>query len=184
MDLLSLLMGSMTSGRSVKALSQKTGGSGTDINKLLVLALPVLVKALTKNAQSSQGASSLAGALNAHTSERSIEHQIENADAADGMKILSNILGSNAGSVMDSLAGQSGLDSTQVASVLSNIAPALLSGLSASARSAKARGPKFDLSDGLDAGDLVGLFASAQGAKPSSAKYDGTALIGELLKFM
>ena len=184
MDLLSLLLGSMTSQRSVKSLEQKSGGSGKQINKLLILAIPILLRALTKNAQSRQGGTSLANALKDHTSSRSIEHQIENADAADGMNILKHILGNDTKDIISSLAGQSGMDSSQVASVLSNIAPALLSGLSASAKTTKKKGPQFDLSDGIDIGDVISLFGSAQGAGQAQGKYNGTSLITELLKYM
>ena len=100
------------------------------------------------------------------------------------MNILKHILGNDTQDIISSLAGQSGMDSSQVASVLSNIAPALLSGLSASAKTTKKKGPQFDLSDGIDIGDVMSLFGSAQGAGQAQGKYNGTSLITELLKYM
>ena len=112
---------------SVNNLSGKTGTSQSAIMRLLPLAIPILIKYLTKNAQSQQGALSLLGALTQHKNTNSMELQLADADADDGDKILNHILGGNYGNVMNQLAGQSGMSEDQVSSVLANIAPALLS---------------------------------------------------------
>ena len=84
MNLLSLLLKGMTTAASVNALSQKTGISAKTIKKLLPLALPILLKAMTSNASSSSGAQSLLGALTQHTNKKPLEDQISNADEKDG----------------------------------------------------------------------------------------------------
>ena len=131
MDLLNLFTGAMTSQSSVNTLSEKTGASNAQIKKLLILALPLIIKAMTSNASSQNGASSLLSALTQHKSTASLDTQVKEADAEDGAKIIGHILGGNSQSVMNSLAAQSGMNSDQVGSVLANIAPALLSGVSA-----------------------------------------------------
>ena len=131
MNLLEMLFGSMNNQDSVNALSAKTGLSGSQISKLLVLALPILLRAMTKNASSKDGARALSDALTQHTDTDNMALQIQNADEEDGTKILQHILGGNLGNVVGGLSQQTGLQQNQVQSFLGTIAPALLSGLSA-----------------------------------------------------
>ena len=131
MSLLSTLLGGMTDDAAVKAASEKTGVSKSAISSLISLALPLLLKKLTSNAQSQQGVSSLLGALSQHTNTSSIAQQIASADTQDGAAIIGHILGSSQNNDIAQLAQQSGMNSNQVSSVLSSIAPALMSSLSA-----------------------------------------------------
>ena len=48
MDLLSMLMSSMTNDSSVEALTKKAGGSSKGMSKLLMLAIPLIIGYLTK----------------------------------------------------------------------------------------------------------------------------------------
>ena len=107
MDLLNLFTGAMTSQSTVNTLSEKTGASNAQIKKLLILALPLIIKAMTSNASSQNGASSLLSALTQHKSTASLDTQVKEADAEDGAKIIGHILGGNSQSVMNSLASQS-----------------------------------------------------------------------------
>ena len=154
MNLLSLLLGSMMTQSSVHSLEQKTDVSSALIRKLLPLAIPLLIKALTQNASSQSGALSLLGALTQHKSTKPMDNQIQNADSKDGEKILGHIFGNEYSGVVGQLAGQTGMSNDQVASVLSNIAPALLSGVSA----ANTQAAKPAQSSGLDLGDLLSMF--------------------------
>ena len=131
MNLLNMLMGTLGSGSSVEALAKKTGLSAAKLTKLLMSALPVLLKFLTKNASSAGGAQALLGALAGHRETRTMAEQIENADEQDGAKILDHIFGAQKESVVTSLAKDSELDIPDVSKALSNIAPAMMSGLSA-----------------------------------------------------
>ena len=176
MDLLNLLMGSMTNANSIDALAKKTGLGGADLSKLLMKAIPLLMKFLTKNAGSAGGAQSLLTALGGHKDTRSMAAQIENADADDGLKILGHILGNDSDQVVNSLAKETNLNTDQVNIALSNVAPALMSGLSAATTSAS----KVDLSDGLDLSDLMGMFGGAAGAASNTASAAGGMLDGLL----
>ena len=176
MDLLGLLMGSMTNGSSIDALSKKTGLAGADLMKLLTKAIPLFIKFLTKNAGSAAGAQSLLGALGGHKDTRSMAMQIENADEDDGRKILGHIFGSDSDNIMNSLAKETNLEAAKVSQALSNVSPALMSGLSAATTSAA----KVDLSDGLDLSDLMGMFGGAAGAASDAASSAG-GILGGLL---
>ena len=161
MNLLDMLMGSMTSEASVNALSEKTGASSEQTSKLVAEALPVLMSAMTQNAASSKdGAQALFGALGQHTSQASMGQQITDADEEDGAKILQHILGNNSDAVVNALAKDTQMDEKQVNKSLSSLAPALLSGLSAA--TGLLSKPGVNLNDGIDFTDLLGLFAGGQ----------------------
>ena len=194
MSLLSSLLGSMSSEESVEAVSKKTGVSKLAIGGLVALALPLLIKKLTSNAQSQQGAASLLGALAQHTDTSSITDQLTNADTNDGNAIIGHILGSDQADAISQLASQSNLSEDQVSSVLGNIAPALMSSLSAAnteniqsaAQSAAPSGGLSSLLGGIlggtsssGAGSLLGsLFG---GGKKEDEAADGSALLSLLL---
>ena len=166
MNLLGILLKAMLSEGALKALAKKTGLNSKQLKKILPLALPLLLKMLTKNASEKDGALSLLGALTQHTSKKTMEQQIAEADQDDGAKIIGHILGKDSQSSLLSLSSQSGLSQKEVSSVLSGIAPALLSGLSAATSSAGSSAGKVDLSDGLDLSDVVAMLG---GAKPEPA---------------
>ena len=138
MNLLQLLLGVMTSQSSVGSVSGKTGLSDKQIKQLMMLAIPLLLKYMTKNASSQDGALSLLGALSQHTSNKEMNSQMDDADEADGEKIIGHILGKNEGKVTQDLSAKTGLDSSQIHKVLSIIAPALMSGVSEAASSSTA----------------------------------------------
>ena len=164
MNLLGILLKTMLTEGALKALAKKTGLNQKQLKKLLPLAVPMLLKMLTKNASEKDGALSLLGALTQHTSKKPMAQQIEEADTDDGDKIIGHILGKRKDQDLLTLSNQSGLSQKEVQSVLSGIAPALLSGLSAATNSGSASG-KVDLSDGLDLGEVLTLLAGAN-AKP------------------
>lgn len=171
MNLLGILLKALLSEGALKALAQKTGLNSKQLKKVLPLAVPLLLKMLTKNASDKDGALSLLGALTQHTSKKTMAQQIEEADTDDGAKIIGHILGKESQSSLLSLSGQSGLSQQEVSSVLSGIAPALLSGLSAATASAGSSAGKVDLSDGLDLSDVVAMLG---GAKPEPASLLGS----------
>ena len=131
MNLLGILLKTLLADGALKALAKKTGLNQKQLKKLLPLAVPLLLKMLTKNASEKDGALSLLGALTQHTSKKPMAQQIEEADTDDGDKIVGHILGKEKDQDLLSLSSQSGLSKKEVQSVLSGIAPALLSGLSA-----------------------------------------------------
>ena len=152
MNLLNVLMNSMSTDDSVKALSKRSGVDGKQLGGLIALALPLLLQGLTNNASSGDGASSLLGALGQHTSIDPMATQIQSADLGDGSAILSHIFGGNLNNVTGQLSQQTGLTSQQVNNALSSMAPGVLSGLSAATQTAQTQQDNFDLTD------LVQLF--------------------------
>lgn len=189
MNLLNLLTSAFTSSSSTSALSGKTGLSKKQIYMIVAYALPLLLKYLTKNANSKEGASSLASALTQHKSTKSVETQIENADVEDGAKIINHILGNQSSEVISQVAKETQASPKEVSSVLAALAPALLSGVSsATAQANKQKQSGIDLSDGLDVNDMVGMFKMMTSAgkteQKTENKYDGTQLLGVLTSLL
>ena len=181
MNLLQLLLGSLTSNDSVSSVSKKTGVSSKLTSKLLMMAIPLLISYMTKNASKKDGAQSLLGALTQHTSKDTVSNQISNADTIDGAKIIGHILGQDQSAIINNLAKESGASVAEVNSILSHIAPALLNSLSTAttATAAKPSSSKVDLSDGIDLSDIAGLL---NGGKVTNANQNSAAgLLGSLL---
>ena len=186
-DLLTTLLGSMTSEGSLGALSEKSGGSKDQVSSLLGSALPQLMGAMSTNASSKEGAASLLGALAQHTSTESVEDQIKNADEIDGGKILQHILGANQESVVSGLTSETGLTSKQVTSILGNITPALMSSVSgassksaAAKKNAKTNTSGIDLSDGIDISDVLGILGAVSGGQTKKKQSGILGLLGSL----
>ena len=213
MNLLQMLTQSMMQPSSVDALSQQTGESPINIKKLLVIALPLLLLYMTKNAQSKEGASSLAKALDDHQDIGAVDKQIAKSDAVDGEKILGHIFGGNTDQVVGGLSQNTGISTGSVIKILALLAPIILSSLRAATNHANQQAAPaqtaggVNLSDGLDLGDVFSLLAGQAakpqqqqkpqgldmnllgqllggGAKPQQSGIDGSALMNALLSVM
>ena len=180
MNLLSVLSSSLLSDVAVTALAKKTGLSKTQLKKVVAIALPLLLRAMTKNVSSQAGVQSLLGALTQHTNTRSIAEQIDEADDVDGGKIVGHILGNDTDSAVQAIAVETDMQEGEVRSVLSVIAPALLSGLSAATASTAAK-PQIDLSDGLDLSDVMAMFSGMQQQQQQQPVSTGSSLLSALL---
>lgn len=185
MNLLQLLLGTLTTNDSVSSVSKKTGVSSKTISKLLMVAVPLLISYMTKNASKKEGAQSLLGALTQHTSTETVSQQIAKADTDDGAKIIAHILGQDQNAIVNNLAKESNLTAKEVNSVLNSIAPALLNSLSTATTTAakpqttakKKKTSGVDLSDGIDLTDVFGLLSGAASTQSSSP----ANLLGSLL---
>lgn len=195
-NLLGLLTSSLTSQTSVDATAKKTGLNAKSVMTILSFALPMIMKAMTNNASTGNGAASLLSALGQHSTQKSIPDQIAEADTADGERILRHIFGSDTDNALGEIAKGTGASAKDVASVLSTMAPTLLSTLSTVTGAASGKTGKVNLADGIDASDILALAGGSSGVTnlvgsllggntaQSSSKNDGTALLGSLLSLM
>lgn len=169
MDLLNILSGLMTQSSSIDALSAKSGTDSNQTKGILSAALPMLLGALTKNASSESGAASLLGALKQHTNTASMKEQIEKADAEDGGKIIQHILGSNQKDVIQSISEKTGANTEQIRKLLSNMAPGMMSGISAATSAASGRLGKGKAQAGEKLGQGKAVASSALAAQQKAA---------------
>ena len=131
MDLVNMLLKNMTSEDSVNTLAGKSGAESSQVESVVKSAIPTLLGTMTDNASTTDGAKSLLGALSQHTNTAPIGSQIKDADELDGSKIIGKILGGGKDDFIRELSRETGLDFSQTSSILSNIAPAIMSSVSA-----------------------------------------------------
>ncbi len=196
MNLLQLLISTLASNDSVNSVAKKTGLSQKLVYKLIMTALPILIRYMTKNVGSQNGALSLLNALTQHNTTRAMSEQIDDVDEEDGDKIIGHILGDDKDVVVKSLAVETGAKTEEVTKTLGSIAPALLSGLAAAtmlaAKNKKKPGAQAQplqataaapaAANTLDLGDLLTMFAGQNAAQPTQAQQTtaAEALLGSL----
>lgn len=163
LDVSSLL--GMLSGDGVSALGKSADTKKSQVSSVLDSALPLLLTGMKNNASTKAGASSLNKALKDHAKNDTsdIGSFLQNVDLSDGGKILTHILGDSKESEAASIAEKSGISSDQVMTILSAVAPLLLSKLGSS----KAEDEEED-DDGAGLGDLLGSLLS--GSEPTAKK--------------
>lgn len=117
-------------------ISGVSGSTGTDQNKtssVLTMALPVLMKAMERNASTPEGAQGLMGALNGKHDGSILDNLsglfgggVDANVTNDGDKILNHVLGSKKQGVEQVIGQKSGLDTGSVANILKIAAPILM----------------------------------------------------------
>lgn len=129
MALLDTLAGELLGPKSVGELSTSTGASNEQVQQLVTNALPLLLSGMYQNSSTKEGAQSLAKALDDHApaAEKSTSAMLRKADSKDGEKIVKHILGDNDKEITKKLSKSTGLSQPQVVSLLSKLAPVVLS---------------------------------------------------------
>ncbi|MEP5254080.1 DUF937 domain-containing protein [Winogradskyella rapida] len=117
-------------------ISGVAGSTGADQDKtssVLTMALPVLMKAMERNASTPEGAESLMGALNGQHNGGILDNLsglfgggVDDSVKSDGSKILSHVLGSKQEGVEQVIGIKSGLDTDTVSNILKVAAPILM----------------------------------------------------------
>ena len=140
-------------------ISGVSGSTGTDQNKtssVLTMALPVLMKAMERNASTPQGAEGLFGALKGKHDGSILDNLgglfgggVDEEVTNDGDKILGHVLGNRKQGVEKILGEKSGLDAGSVANILKVAAPILMGVLGKQARQNNVSSPN-------DLGGLLG----------------------------
>ncbi|RSC92268.1 DUF937 domain-containing protein [Tenacibaculum singaporense] len=152
-------------------ISGVAGSTGQDTNKtgsVLTMALPVLMKAMQRNAATPQGAESLKSALNKHDGGildnlGGLFNGGVNSDVLqDGSKILGHVLGSKQQGVEKVIGQKAGMDTGAVADILKTAAPILMGLLGKQSRQENVNNPS-DLS-----GLLGGLLGGSSAQKEQS----------------
>lgn len=117
-------------------ISGVSGSTGTDQGKtssVLTMALPVLMKAMERNASTPQGAEGLLGALSGKHDGSILDNLGDlfnggvNEDVkVDGGKILGHVLGNRQAGVEQVIGQKTGIDSKSVGNILKVAAPLLM----------------------------------------------------------
>ncbi|MDG5491930.1 DUF937 domain-containing protein [Psychroserpens sp. SPM9] len=149
-------------------ISGVSGSTGTDQNKtssVLTMALPVLMKAMERNASTPQGAEGLMGALSNKHDGSILDNLgglfgggVDDEVKQDGSKILGHVLGNKQQGVEKILGEKSGLDAGSVGNILKVAAPILMGVLGKQAR-------QNNVSSSNDIGGLLGGLLGGNDAK-------------------
>jgi hypothetical protein len=164
MDLVQTLIDSMTSIDSISAITSKTQGAApSQIKTAITSAIPGIMESMQKNASTEEGAASLLNALGQHTNSGSMRSQLAGADLVDGDKIITKILGCDKSDFISQVAQAAGIDFNQSRTILSNIAPAIMSTVSSANNSYNEPGAR----SGVGA-DYPGGTTRSEGSAPSA----------------
>ena len=117
-------------------ISGVSGSTGTDQNKtgsVLTMALPVLMKAMERNASTPEGAQGLMGALSSKHDGSILDNLsglfgggVDEAVTTDGDKILGHVLGGRRQGVEQVIGQKAGIDAGSVGNILKIAAPILM----------------------------------------------------------
>jgi hypothetical protein len=185
-DLLNLLNKKETLSQLGKSVQAKP----EQVQRLAQSAIPTLLEAINRNASTPSGAQSLNKALQQHQNKDldNLMGFFNGVDTGDGSKIIGHVLGNKADSVENKLAQSTGLDVNQVADLLSQFGPLLLSFLGNQKKQSDSS--TDGLSSGLGAllggnnrGDLLGMaskFLDADG--DGDVSDDLSTMLGGFLK--
>ena len=125
-------------------LNGVSGSTGNDSNKtssVLTMALPVLMKAMERNASTPQGAQGLMGALNSKHDGSILDNLTDLFDGGvnedvkiDGGKILDHVLGEKQQGVQQVIGQKAGIEADSVGEILKVATPILMGAIGKQAR--------------------------------------------------
>ncbi|KAA5821963.1 DUF937 domain-containing protein [Algibacter amylolyticus] len=140
----------------ISGVAGSTGNDSSKTSSVLTMALPVLMKAMERNASTPEGAAGLMGALQGKHDGSILNNLgglfgggVDDNVKQDGEKILGHVLGAKQQGVEKIIGEKSGLDAGSVANILKVAAPILMGVLGNQAKQ-----QNVSASNGI--GDLLG----------------------------
>jgi hypothetical protein len=131
-DLLGSLMGQLGGG-GVDQIARAAGVSGGDVTNVLAGAMPAIMAGLTRNAQSSDGASALLGALDRDHDGGILDDVMGylggGGDLTSGAGILGHVFGGRQGNIEKTVSRSSGVDLGAVTKIMAMVAPLIMGAL-------------------------------------------------------
>lgn len=128
MDIFGMLGGM---GQAQNTLGQRLGTSPQQTEAAMEAAIPLLLGAMTRNAQDPQGAQSLAGALDQHDGRAlDLFGQGQAPDPYEGQRILGKVFGGQQQAAANAVSRRAGIDPQLAMQLLSMAAPLVLAYLS------------------------------------------------------
>ena len=146
-------------------LGQKVGAKPEQVQMVAKMGLPTIMEALNRNSNDSAGAESLLMALDGHSGSdlSDLSGFLGGVDMDDGAKVLGHILGNKTSNIESRMGQKAGLGKDQVAGLLMQFAPLVLSFLGNKKKE-----------EGLNEGGLSDLTAGLSGLFGSGGNSGGT----------
>jgi len=128
MNLLDMLTGQLSDNNTLNQLGQPSGADTSQVQQLVQVGLPLLMQAMGKNSSTTEGAQELTAALDQHKDAdvNDIPGFLNKVDTNDGAKIVQHVLGDENDQVQRNLAKKTGMDASQVSSILTMLAPLVM----------------------------------------------------------
>ncbi|WP_396600512.1 DUF937 domain-containing protein [Algibacter sp. R77976] len=140
----------------ISGVAGSTGNDSSKTSSVLTMALPVLMKAMQRNASTPQGAEGLMGAIQGKHDGSILDNLgglfgggVDDNVKQDGSKILGHVLGAKQQGVEKIIGEKSGLDAGSVGNILKVAAPILMGVLGNQAK-------QQNVSSSNGIGDLLG----------------------------
>lgn len=170
MDVLKMITDQISNPSTLGKLGKTVGMEPSSVKQIAEVGLPTLLQALGRNTNSSDGAASLSAALDQHQDDNvdDIDGFFDNVDKDDGAKMLQHIFAGNNDKVQSNIAKKTGADPSQVAGIMTQLAPLLIGTL---AQQKKQKN--------LDTSGLSGLLAGLSGQEGKSGGMMG--MVSDLL---
>ena len=177
MDILELLKGQLDNPAILEQLSGAIGGGKQETSAGINAALPTILGALTKNSKSPQGQSQIMSLLD-KDGDGDIMDDIQGYigggnDTHGGSSIIQQLLGGNKGKIEQAISENSGLNKDASSSLLTQIAPMVMSVLSK-------QGKQAGDTPNLDIQSVLGLLGNA-GKQQGGQGGGGLGMITQLL---
>ena len=129
MNAITQMITQQIAGYAARAIAQRLGISEATAQRAVMVAVPLIVAALARNAARPEGAQQLHQAV-ASDHDGSIFENLNgylgDPQAANGAGILGHVFGGQQGTVQDTLAQASGLDPNAAGSLLEMVAPLVM----------------------------------------------------------
>mmetsp|Transcript_18314 Transcript_18314/g.21154 ORF Transcript_18314/g.21154 Transcript_18314/m.21154 type:complete len:214 (+) Transcript_18314:19-660(+) len=158
------LLGSDLGKQIISGVSGSTGTDSSKTSSVLTMAMPVLMKAMQRNASTSEGAEGLMGALSGKHDGSILDNLgglfsggIDETVKQDGAGILGHILGAKQSGVEQVIGQKAGIDAGSVGNILKVAAPLLMGML----------GKEKKQNNITSSGDLTGLLGGMLGGSNS-----------------
>jgi hypothetical protein len=150
------LLGSDLGKQIISGVAGSTGNDSNKTSSVLTMAMPVLMKAMQRNASTPEGAEGLMGALSGKHDGSILDNLgglfgggVEDSIKQDGAGILGHILGSKQQGVEQVISQKAGIDAGSVGNILKVAAPLLMGMLGKQKR-------EQNVSSSSDLGGLLG----------------------------
>ncbi len=159
----------------LSAIGKRTKVKQADIAKVLSEGIPSLLQGMQTNASTEEGAASLCKALESHSKDdiSDVKTFLKGADLEDGKKILGHVFGERQTETIQQLSADTGVSEGKTRSILSMVAPLLLSQLGGQQQQAQSSGGGFNVLS-----LLRGLLGGGNGGGTASL---ASGLLGSLL---
>lgn len=124
MDIFNMLGGL---GQAQETVSRRLGTSPQQTEAALEAAVPLLLSALTRNAQTPDGAAALASALDQHSGQAlDLFSQGQTPDLQEGQQILGHVFGPQQQAAAQAVSRRAGIDPQLAMQLLAMVAPLVL----------------------------------------------------------